>query len=163
MLILAGFAGSILPALPGPPLAFSGMLLAHFTSYQPISVYWLIAYAVMVIVIAMADLWLPGLATKLTNGSKQGIRGANAGMIIGLFVPIPFAVFIGAFTGSVIGELMSGKNQRQAIVAALGVFIGLLGGIVMKCLLCLAMLLHLIFALVFQSSDTGAFAFGHQF
>ncbi len=84
-------------------------------------------------------------------------------MIIGLFVPVPFAVFIGAFVGSVIGELMSGKNQRQAFIAAFGVFIGLLGGIVMKCLLCLAMLLHLILALLFHSSDANTFAFCHQF
>ena len=29
--LLVGLAGCILPALPGPPLAYIGMLLLHFT------------------------------------------------------------------------------------------------------------------------------------
>lgn len=149
ILIGVGIAGSILPALPGPPLAFAGLLITCLTAYQPISLFWLIAYAIMVIIVALADFWLPGLATRFTKGSRQGIRGANIGMIAGLFIPLPFALFIGAFAGSFIGELMSGKNQRQAFIATLGIFIGLLGGIVLKCLICLVMLFHLIFALIF--------------
>lgn len=148
VLIAAGFAGSILPALPGPPIAFVGLLVSYFTSYKPISGWWLIAYAIMVIVVAVADFWLPSLSTKLTKGSRQGAKGANIGMLAGLFIPIPFSLFAGAFIGSFIGELYSGKNNRQAFIAACGVFIGLLGGIIIKCLLCIVMLLHLILGLL---------------
>lgn len=149
VLIVAGFAGSIIPALPGPPLAYAGLFITYFTSYRPVNGYWLVAYAAMVLIVAAADLWLPALSTKLTKGSRQGALGANIGMLAGLFIPIPFSIFIGAFLGSFIGELASGKNNNQAFTAACGVFIGLLGGIVMKCLLCILMALHLILALIF--------------
>jgi uncharacterized protein len=148
VLIVAGFAGSIIPALPGPPLAFTGLLITYFTSLKPINGWWLIAYAIMVIIVAAADLWLPSLSTKLTKGTRQGAMGANIGMFTGLFVPIPFSIFVGAFIGSFAGELYSGKNSRQALIAACGVFIGLLGGIIIKCFLCILMLLHLMLALL---------------
>lgn len=149
ILILVGFAGSILPALPGPPLAFVGLVLTYFTSYQPIGGYWLIAYAVMVAIIAMGDFWIPSVASKITNGSSNGIRGANIGMVLCLFLPIPFSVFVGALLGSIVGELISGKTFPQAIIAAFGVFLGLIGSILMQCLLCIMMLFHLILALIF--------------
>lgn len=144
-----GIVGSVLPALPGPPLAFAGLLTAYFTSYQPIGLVWLIIYGLLVIALLLVDLWLPALATKFTGGSSRGATGANIGMLLGLFIPIPFGIFIGAFLGSVVGELQTGKTNRQALKAAFGVFIGLVGGIVLKVVFCLVMLLHLIIGLVF--------------
>lgn len=162
ILILAGFAGSILPALPGPPLAYLGLLITFFTSYRPLGPGWLVAYAVMVLAMALCDWWLPALAIRLTKGSRNGIRGANIGMIAGLFIPLPFGIFIGALLGSFVGELVEGKSRRQALTASFGVFISMIGGIFMKCMLCLAMLLHLAFALVFRGSDAGTLALLNQ-
>ncbi len=144
-----GIVGSVLPALPGPPLAFAGLVATYFTSYQPIAWGWLVAYGILVVALIVVDLWLPALATKFTGGSSRGATGANIGMLVGVFIPIPFGIFIGAFLGSVVGELQTGKTTRHALRAAFGVFIGLVGGIVLKVVFCVAMLLHLIFGLIF--------------
>lgn len=144
-----GIVGSILPALPGPPLAFAGLFITCYTTYQPISMGWLIGYGILVVALVLVDLWLPALATKFTGGSSRGATGANIGMLLGVFIPIPLGIFIGAFLGSFIGELQTGKTNKQAFIAALGVFIGLIGGILLKVLFCLVMLLHLIIGLIF--------------
>ncbi|TAE89924.1 MAG: DUF456 domain-containing protein [Bacteroidetes bacterium] len=146
--LVIGIIGSVLPALPGPPLAFVGLFITYYTTYQPISVGWLIVYGLLVTALVLVDLWLPALATKFTGGSSKGATGANIGMLLGIFIPIPLGIFVGAFLGSFIGELQTGKTNRQAFTAALGVFIGLIGGILLKVLFCLVMLIHLTIGLL---------------
>lgn len=49
--LLVGLAGCILPALPGPPLAYIGMLLLHFTDRAQFSTIELVVWLVLVILI----------------------------------------------------------------------------------------------------------------
>ena len=50
--LLIGFAGTIVPVLPGAPLAWLGLLLAYFSVYTDISVTTLIM-AVLTIMLAI--------------------------------------------------------------------------------------------------------------
>ena len=44
ILVILGIIGSVLPIIPGPPIAFVGMLIAHFSSEQSFSVEMLILF-----------------------------------------------------------------------------------------------------------------------
>lgn len=149
LLLLASIAGSILPALPGPPIGFAALVISYFTTYQPIGVMWLWVYGIITLIISLVDFWLPTLAARFTGASTKGVQCANIGMVAGLFIPIPFALFVGAFAGAVLGELMNKKPINFALKAAFGVLLGLVGGVLLKTLFCVVMLLHVIIGLLF--------------
>lgn len=149
LIVGVGMAGSFLPVLPGPPLAYGALWLAHTTSFAPFSTTTLVVYGVVVALISIADYILPVLATRFTGGTPQGARGALWGTLAGMFIPIPFGIFIGAFAGAVLGELSAGKTQREAVMAGIGAFIGFIAGSLMKFLCCVVMGIHLLLSLIF--------------
>ncbi|MBQ1197278.1 MAG: DUF456 family protein [Spirochaetaceae bacterium] len=55
ILLVIGFAGTIVPVLPGAPLAWIGLLLAYFSSYTDISVTALIITAIIAILVSVLD------------------------------------------------------------------------------------------------------------
>ena len=38
ILLLVGLVGTVLPVLPGPPIAWAGLLAAHFSTYSKIEI-----------------------------------------------------------------------------------------------------------------------------
>ena len=77
ILLVIGFAGTIVPVLPGAPLAWIGLLLAYFSSYTDISVTALIITAVIAILVSVLDNIFPIIFTKQSGGSKVGTLGFN--------------------------------------------------------------------------------------
>ena len=57
ILLLLGLIGSIIPALPGPPLSYLGLLLSHFfISKMDVNfIFWL---AVLVVFVTVLDYYL---------------------------------------------------------------------------------------------------------
>ncbi len=137
--LLVGLAGAVLP-LPGPPLSFVGLLLIHFTRFAAFSESFLIALGLITLLVAVLDYYVPVWGTKKFGGTSAGTRGTTAGLIVGMFFG-PFGIFIGAFLGALAGELVFG-NKNNAFRAALGSLIGFAAGIVMKVILCLAMIFY---------------------
>ncbi|NDV58377.1 DUF456 domain-containing protein [Bacteroides sp. 519] len=134
--LLAGLAGCLLPILPGPPLAYIGMVLLHFTDKVQFTTTQLIIWLILVIVIQVADNFIPMLGTKKFGGTKWGIWGCLAGTLLGVILFPPWGIIIGPFAGAVIGELLGGKETQQAIRAGLGSFIGFMLGTIMKFMIC---------------------------
>ena len=132
LLILIGILGSIVPILPGPPIAYGGLLLVQFTSKHPFSVELLILFGALAIVSAIIDNVLPIYATKKFNGSKKGIWGSAMGLIIGLFLFPPFGIIIGPMIGAFTGEIVDGKSANNAVKPAFGSFIGFLSSIFLR-------------------------------
>ena len=81
--LLIGFAGTIVPILPGAPLAWLGLLLAYFSVYTDISVTALIITAVIAVLVSVLDNIFPIIFTKQSGGSKAGTWGSTIGLIIG--------------------------------------------------------------------------------
>lgn len=132
-LIIGGIIGSILPALPGLPLSWLGLLCLFFIPEIQIN-YWLLGITLLfTIVISILDYIIPAQGTKKFGGTKYGIWGTNIGLVIGFFIPIPFGFIIGAFLGAFIGELIyNSKDQKRAFNAAIGSFLGFIAGTFMK-------------------------------
>lgn len=147
--ILVGILGSFLPVLPGPPVAWAGLLLLHYSKYAEFSQRFLIITAVITIVVVALDYLVPVWGTQKYGGSRAGQYGAVIGMIAGLFAG-PVGIIVGPFAGAFIGELIHDpKNQSRALRAAWGSFIGFLVGAGIKIILCLVFAWFYIEALVF--------------
>ena len=130
--ILLGIAGGIIPVLPGPPLSYVGLLFLHFTERYHFTSNFLVIWAVITIAVYALDYVIPIWGTKKFGGSKRGVWGSIIGLVLGLFFFPPFGIIIGPFAGAVIAELSGGKNQKAAIRAGFGSFVGFLLGTLMK-------------------------------
>ena len=151
ILMLVGIIGSILPALPGPPVSWVGILLLYFCQRIETN-YWLLGITLIIaVVIGILDYIIPAKGTKYFGGSKYGIWGTNIGLVIGIFAPIPFGFLIGPFVGALVGELIYNSQEKgRALKAATGSFIGFLAGTFMKVLVSL-LFFGLFLVLVWQN------------
>ena len=130
-ILVTAMVGSILPVLPGPPIAYGAVLLLDWANGWALS--WR-EHAVVLTAIVLAtvlDYVVPAMGARKFGASKLGIRLSIVGMLVGFVFP-PWGLFIGAAVGAVVGELMAGKRDRQAIRAAVGVLAGTIAGTVLK-------------------------------
>lgn len=128
LVLLLGFIGCVLPIIPGPPLAWLGLLLGYFSDYCNIPTWVLVVTGIVSIIVTVSDYILPSFFTKKSGGSKSGSWGSNIGLIIGCFLG-PFGIIICPFLGAFIGELINDSNdKKRALKAAWGAFVGFLFG-----------------------------------
>ncbi|MDL2255904.1 DUF456 domain-containing protein [Parabacteroides sp. OttesenSCG-928-G06] len=143
--VVIGIAGSVLPALPGPPVAYIALWLAKWSGYQDYSTSFLIWTAVIMILVTVIDNILPPYITSKSGGSRY----ATIGSIIGLLAGIVFSavgMILGMLIGAFVGELLFAKNgPDKAFKAALGAFGGFLLGTGIKLLYCFFILYSIIF------------------
>lgn len=132
LLIVGGILGGVLPALPGPPLSYAGLLCLHFTERYQFSSRFLIIWAVVTAVVAVLDYAIPAWGTRRFGGSKRGVWGSVIGLVIGLFFFPPFGIIIGPFLGAVAGELSAGKDSGAAMKSGFGSFVGFIAGTLIK-------------------------------
>lgn len=138
LFILGGIVGSIVPFLPGPPLAFAGLLLQQLRSDPPFTVDFLLIWAGITIVVSILDYVIPLYGTKKLGGSKYGMWGCTIGLFAGIFFP-PWGIVAGPFIGAFVGEIVASKESGQALRAAAGSFIGFLFGTLLKLVACFLM------------------------
>ena len=125
--MLVGVAGSILPVLPGAPLAFGSLLLAKILDFSGLSWWVIIVFGILTIIGIILDYTVPIATTKRMGGSKYGIWGMILGFIVGIiFSPFGFiSIIIAPFLGALIGELIYDRqNHKRAVKAATGSVIG---------------------------------------
>lgn len=145
-MILAGVAGVILPALPGLPLAFAGMLLAawagHFERIGPAV---LVALGLLTLLSVAADLLATAVGAKRVGASRKALAGTVVGTFAGLFF-MPVGLLAGPFLGALLGELWHARRWRHATRVGFGTWLGLLLGTVLKLGLTFLMLGLFVFA-----------------
>lgn len=137
VLAIAGIVGSIVPALPGPPLGWLAMLCAFFchgsnSSGEPMTLTSLLVWLGITIVITVLDYVIPAYMTKATGGHKAAERGAAIGLVLGLLFP-PVGMILGSLLGAFIGEFaFANSDTATSLKAAAGTFAGFISGTVMK-------------------------------
>ena len=112
---LTGLVGSVLPALPGPPLSFVGLLL--LMPCDVLDTATIIATGIAMAVITIFDYIAPIWLTKKKGGSKYSTWGAGIGMFVGLFFGVP-GMIIGPFVGAFIGEQLAKRPTGKALETA---------------------------------------------
>ena len=68
--MIAGLAGCVLPFLPGPPIAYLGLVFLHFTDKVHYTSTQLIIWLLIVAVVQVLDYFTPMLGIKYSGRSK---------------------------------------------------------------------------------------------
>jgi uncharacterized protein YqgC (DUF456 family) len=149
VLILVGIAGVVLPALPGLPLVFVGMLLAAWAGdFQQIGWGILVVLGLLTLLSVGVDVFATLIGAKRVGASRKALLGAVLGTFAGLFFG-PIGLFAGPFVGALLGELWHGRELGQATKVGLGTWLGIVVGVVLKLGLAFAMLGLFLFAWFF--------------
>lgn len=149
VLIVVGFAGTILPALPGVPLVFMGMLLAAWADdFRHVGTFTLIVLGVLTVLALVVDFVAGVLGAKRVGASRYAVIGAALGTFVGLFFALP-GLLLGPFVGALAGELAAGGTLRKATGVGVGAWLGFVVGAVLKLGVCFAMLGIFGFAFLF--------------
>lgn len=144
--IVIGLAGIVLPALPGLPLVFAGMLVAAWADgFQHVPVWMMVLLGLLTLLSLAIDFWATALGAKRVGASRKAIIGAMLGTLGGLFFIPPFGLLLGPFAGALVGELLHRRSLDKvhlgdAAKIGLGTWLGILLGVVLKLGLALTML-----------------------
>lgn len=139
LLVVVGIVGLVVPALPGTPIIFAGLVIAAWAeNFAYVGWGTLTILAVMALLIHPIDLIAGSFGAKRFGASKQAMIGALLGSFVGIFFGIP-GVILGPFLGAVIGELMVRRDFQAAGKAGLGAALGLILATVAKLTLAFAM------------------------
>lgn len=154
VLIVIGVAGVILPALPGLPLVFGGMLLAAWVDgFERISALTLVILGVLTVLSLAIDFAATAMGAKRVGASRSAVIGAMLGTVAGLFFGL-VGVFVAPFIGAVIGELlyrrkMAASDVSHAAKIGVGTWLGIVFGVLSKLALAFAMIGLFFFAWFF--------------
>jgi len=132
LLIIIGLMGCIIPILPGPPISYVGIILLHLSDYGNFSENFLYLFAGITVIVTVLDYIVPVWGTHKFGGSKAGVRGATAGLIIGVFIFPPLGIIIGPFAGAFLAEMMCENNFNKAFRSGLGSLLGFILGTGLK-------------------------------
>ncbi len=137
---LAGLVGLALPAVPGAPLLFIGLvLIAWAENFVYVGTGTLITLAVLAGATYVVDLVAGAFGVRRFGASPRAMFGAMLGALLGLFFGL-IGIVIGPFVGAGIGELSTGKDLRAAGRAGIGATIGMVIGVAAKLTLAFAMI-----------------------
>jgi uncharacterized protein YqgC (DUF456 family) len=140
LLVLAGLAGIVLPALPGTLLVFLGLLLAAWIDgFDKVGWGVIALLGGLAVLSTVLDFVVTGLGARRAGASKQAVVGAAAGTIVGLFFGLP-GLFFGPFIGAAAGEYLARRDAVQAGRAGLGTWLGIVLGTAMKLGLAIAII-----------------------
>ena len=146
LLIVAGMAGTVLPALPGIPQVFAGLVVGAWADdFERVGWLTLSVLGVLALASLAIDFAATAMGAKRVGATRQAIVGAAVGTLAGLFFGIP-GLIVGPFVGAVAGEILSHGEWRRATSAGVGTWVGLLFGTLAKIALAFAMLGVFVFA-----------------
>ena len=147
-LILVGFAGIVLPALPGTLLVFAGILLgAWIDDFTRVGWIALTAVAVLALLAWLMDYIAAMLGAKRAGASRQAIIGAALGTVAGIFMGLVGVLFM-PLVGAAAGEFIARRQHGQALRVGFATWLGLLAGMLAKFVLAFMMVGIFAFALL---------------
>lgn len=139
LLVVVGILGTVLPALPGTPLVFLGLLVAAWAEgFQKVGWFTLSILAILTLLSFGVDILATKIGAQRMGASWAALFCAAVGAIVGLFFGLP-GFILGPFVGAVAGEYAARRNLRQAGKVGLGTWLGMLFGIAVKLTLVFAM------------------------
>ena len=138
--VIVGLIGTILPAIPGLPLMFVGMVIAAWADdFSKVSILTLVFLGILTVLSFGVDFMAARMGAKRVGASKYALIGAVLGTFGGIFFG-PLGLFVGPFVGAAVGELFHIRDIRRATHVGIGTTLGIIVGIVFKLGLAFAML-----------------------
>ncbi|WP_236589529.1 DUF456 domain-containing protein [Ramlibacter aurantiacus] len=140
LLIVAGVAGTVLPALPGTALVLAGILLgAWIDDFTRIG--WLAVTSVSILAVASWVLdYIAGLiGARRAGASRLAVIGAAIGTVAGIFMGFVGVLFL-PLVGAAVGEWLARRDQQRAMRVGIATWVGLMVGMVAKVALAFVMI-----------------------
>lgn len=132
LLVILGFVGMVVPALPGPLLVLGGLMLAAWADdFSRVGWVTLLILSGLALLSMVLDMIAGALGAKRYGASRAAITGSLIGAVVGIFFG-PLGLLLGPFAGAVAGELLSGRGASQAGLSGWGATLGMLLGTVAK-------------------------------
>jgi len=155
LIVIAGLAGTVIPALPGVPLVFAGLFVgAWIGNFETIGWITIGVLALLAMVAWAVDFLAGALGAKYLGASSRAFWGATFGAIVGIFFGLP-GIVLGPFIGAVLGELSGGSDLLQSGRSGIGAWLGMVVATAVKLAIAFLMIGMVIFKLGF-SQATGS-------
>ena len=140
VLVLVGIAGVILPALPGIPLVFAGLVLAAWAD-DFVHVGWLplTVLGLLTLLSFTVDILATVVGAQRVGASRKALWGTFLGSIVGVFF-MPIGLFVGPLAGALLGEYWHTRELGRSTKVGLATWLGILLGFALKLALVIAML-----------------------
>jgi uncharacterized protein YqgC (DUF456 family) len=149
LLILAGLAGTVLPALPGTALVLAGIVLgAWIDDFAHVGAGTLAVISVLAVLAWVLDYVAGLLGAQKAGASRQALAGAALGTVAGLFLGLVGVLFM-PLVGAAIGEYLARRDERHALRVGLATWLGILAGLLAKVVLAFVMIGIFVVALIF--------------
>jgi uncharacterized protein YqgC (DUF456 family) len=140
LIVISGLAGVVVPALPGVPIIFAGLVLAAWsTDFEPVGWGTIGVLGALTVLSVMIDFLSAAFGAKRQGASPRAFWGATLGAVVGLFFGL-VGIVLGPFIGAVAAELLAGSGAQQAGRSGYGVWIGLVLGTAAKLAIAFLML-----------------------
>ena len=140
LLILAGLAGTVLPALPGTALVLAGIVLgAWVDNFTRVGAGTLTVIATLAVLAWVLDYVAGLLGARRAGASRQALVGAALGTVVGLFMGLVGVLFM-PLVGAALGEYLARRDQRQALSVGVSTWVGIMAGLVAKVVLAFVMI-----------------------
>ena len=154
LVVIAGLAGTVVPAIPGVPLVFAGLFLcAWIGEFQVIGWTTISILAVLTLFAWVIDFVAGAMGARYLGASSRAFWGATIGAIVGIFFGLA-GIILGPFIGAVVGELTGGRDIRSSGKAGLGAWIGMVVATAVKLAVAFLMIGIVIFQLGFGETVT---------
>jgi uncharacterized protein len=135
LLVLLGVFGTIVPALPGAPLVFGGLVLAAWIdSFTKVGWNGLFIIGILMAIALSVDLIATSIGAKKAGASPLAVTGAALGTLVGVFFALP-GIILGPFVGAFAGEYYVRRDVAQANKVGISTWLGLMIGTVIKLVL----------------------------
>ncbi len=145
--IVAGLAGTIVPALPGLPLiAVGAALIAWAGHFEVVGWSTVIVIAILAIIGVVVDTVAQSAGAQKAGASAKGIWGSVLGTFAGVFVGGLVGILIFPLIGAFVGEFLAKRDLLHAGRVGVATWIGMVVGTAAKVALAFMMVGILIWA-----------------
>ncbi len=140
-LFALGLLGVVLPAIPGLPILWLGVLVYGWaTGFQEVTVGVVVLTGIIALIGMTLDFLAGVLGAKTFGASWYGVLGALLGGIFGFIAVSVFGLFIGSFVGAWLGEYLKYERTSSATKAGFGTIMGIVFGMVLKIIFALVII-----------------------
>lgn len=148
-LIIAGLAGTILPALPGTALVLAGIVLgAWIDDFTRVGAGTLAVVGALAVLAWVLDYVAGLLGAQKAGASRQALVGAALGTVAGLFMGLVGVLFM-PLVGAAIGEYLARRDHGHALRVGVSTWVGIMVGMLAKVAIAFVMIGVFVVALLF--------------
>lgn len=150
VLIVLGFAGTVVPAIPGlPMIAAGGILIAWTDQFEKIGFLSITFLIVLALIGILVDTFAQSMGAKKAGASKEAIVASFIGAFLGMFFGL-VGIFVFPLLFAFAGELYAKRDFKMASKVGWATWMGMIFGTAVKLALAFMMTAYIGFIYFLQ-------------